>query len=105
MHIISRKRLKEFWDANHDAKVELEHWFRMAKRAKWQNITEVRQTYRHADAVGTCTLFNIRQNRFRLVTKIEYRIQRIYIKQVLTHAQYDREEWKDGCTNKRDQSK
>lgn len=97
MHVISKKRLKEFWDANPDAQAELEDWFRTAKRADWQNISEVRQTYRHADAVGRCTVFNIRQNRFRLVTKIEYRIQRLYIKAVLTHAEYDRGGWKRDC--------
>ncbi len=97
MRVISRKRLKEFWEQNPDAKSDLEAWYRVAKKATWQNIAEVRQVYRHADAVGNCTVFNIRQNRFRLVTKIEYRIQRIYIKFVLTHVEYDREEWKRGC--------
>jgi Uncharacterized protein conserved in bacteria len=42
----------------------------------------------------TYTVFNICGNRFRLITKIEYRYQTIYIKRVLTHAEYDREEWK-----------
>src|SRR4051812_33576451 len=97
VHVISRKRLKEFWEKNPDAKADLEAWFKTAKKANWRNITEVRQSYRHADAVGTCTVFNIRQNRFRLVAKIAYRIQRVYIKQVLTHAEYDRGEWKHGC--------
>jgi mRNA interferase HigB len=105
MHIISRKRLKEFWEGYPDAKVTLESWFKTAKKAKWQNITEVRQTYSHADAVGTCTVFNIGGTKYRLITKIEYRFQSIYIKQALTHAEYDQEEWKYGCGSKRDKSK
>lgn len=97
VHVISKRRLREFWEQNADSKVELDAWFKAARRAEWQNITEVRQTYRSADAVGTCTVFNIRRNRFRLIAKIEYRIGRIYIKAVLTHAEYDRGEWKHGC--------
>ena len=104
MHVISRKRLREFWEKNPEAKADLEDWYRTANKAHWLNLTQVRQTYRHADAVGTCTVFNIRQNRYRLITKIEYRIQRIYIKSVLTHAEYDREEWKRGCTGQKTQS-
>jgi mRNA interferase HigB len=80
-----------------DSKTELDAWFKAATRASWRDITDVRKSYRHADAVGTCTVFNVRQNRFRLITKIECRIQRIYIKSVLTYAVYDREEWKGGC--------
>ncbi len=105
MHVVSKKRLKEFWEKNPDAKTDLEDWYKTASKARWQNIAEVRQTYRHADAAGTCTVFNIRQNRFRLITKIEYRIQHIYIKYVLTHAEYSRGEWKNDCSGKKSQSK
>lgn len=102
MRVISKKRLREFWEANPDAKAELEAWYKTASKAAWQNIAEVRHTYRHADAVGTCTVFNVRQNRFRLITKIEYRIQCVYVKYVLTHAEYDRGEWKKhGCSGKK----
>lgn len=97
MHVISKKRLREFWEKNPDAEADLQQWFKTASKATWHNVAEVRQTYRHADAVGRCTVFNIRQNRFRLITKIEYGIQRIYVKAVLTHAEYDRGEWKHGC--------
>lgn len=97
MRIISKKRLRDFRETNPDAKTELEVWYKTARHASWQNIMEVRQTYRHADAVGRCTVFNVRQNRLRLIAKIEYRIQRIYIKSVLTHAEYERGEWKNGC--------
>lgn len=97
MHVISKKRLREFWEGNPDAKADLQQWFKTTSKATWQNIAEVRETYRHADSVGTCIVFNIRRNRFRLVTKVEYRIQRVYIKAVLTHAEYDSGEWKHGC--------
>lgn len=101
MRVISKKRLRGFWEANPDAKADLEDWYRTASKAAWQSIADVRHTYRHANTVGVCTVFNIRQNRFRLITKIEYQIQCVYIKNVLTHAEYYRGEWKHGCSGKK----
>lgn len=94
MHIISRKRLKEAAIRYGDIEAPLDVWFRIAKRASWQNLTEVRKTFATADLVNQWTVFNIKGNRYRLITEINYRFQRVYIRLVLTHAEYDREEWK-----------
>lgn len=59
----------------------------------------MRQQYSHADAVetasGTRTVFNIKGNDYRLIVGINYRASRIYIKDLLTHAEYDRGRWKE----------
>lgn len=55
---------------------------------------EVRKEFPATDAVGPLTVFNIRGNRFRLITRIDYHWQVIFIKAVLTHAEYDRGGWK-----------
>jgi mRNA interferase HigB len=70
------------------------HWYLTAKRAQWQNLAEVRTDFRHADAVGLFTVFNIGGNKYRLITAIKYRWQIIYIRHVLTHAEYSMEKWK-----------
>jgi len=57
----------------------------------------VRIDYSHAAAVGTCTVFNIKGNAYRLITKISYRQQKVLIRFVLTHKEYDKENWKDDC--------
>jgi mRNA interferase HigB len=54
----------------------------------------VRKTYAHADFVEPYTVFNIKGNTYRLITVISYRYQRIFIKYVLTHAEYDKDKWK-----------
>jgi mRNA interferase HigB len=76
----------------------LDTWFRIAKKAIWRSLIDVRQTYPSADGVkvggGIYTIFNIGGNSFRLITKIEYTCQKIFIKYVLTHAEYDKEDWK-----------
>jgi mRNA interferase HigB len=60
---------------------------------------DVRKTYPHADAVivgsgRVVTIFNICGNRFRLVVAVHYNTQRVYIREMLTHAEYDRQSWK-----------
>lgn len=97
MHIISRKRLREFWQLHPDAKEPLDAWYRITKRAAWQNLAETRQDFPHADAYRACTIFNIGGNKYRLITKIYYEDQTVLIRFVLTHPEYDRGRWKDDC--------
>lgn len=98
MHIISRKALKEAAKPHPQLESRLDAWVKSAEKAKWQSLEDVKQEYPSADGVSVgkkiFTVFNIGGNHFRLITKIEYRWQKIYIKHVLTHAEYDREEWK-----------
>ncbi len=95
MHVISKKKLEAFWIVHADAKDALAAWYGEAKRATWSNLEEVRQTYRSADAVERWTFFNIRGNHYRLITVIHYNRRVIYIRHVLTHAEYDRGNWKN----------
>lgn len=97
LHIISRKRLREFWQKHSDAKEPLDAWYRMTKRATWRNLAETRQTFSHTDPYQECTIFNIGGNKYRLITKIYYEDQTVLIRFVLTHSEYDRENWKDDC--------
>jgi mRNA interferase HigB len=97
LRIISKKALRDFWDKHPEAKGPLEQWYKVASRAAWRSLSEVKLTYPHADKVGECTVFNIKGNDYRLVVWIIYSIQRVYIRHVLTHAEYDKEGWKDDC--------
>ncbi len=97
MHIISKPRLREFWLQNSDAEVPLLTWYEQSKKADWKNITETRKMFLHADSVGECTVFNIGGNKYRLITKINYKTKVIYICFVLTHFEYDKDKWKEDC--------
>jgi len=94
VHVISRKKLKEAALRYSDVEPALDAWFRIAKRAQWQSLSDVRKTFASADAVERWTIFNVKANKYGLVAEINYRFQRIYIRHVLTHAEYDREKWK-----------
>jgi len=95
MHVISRKKLKEAATRHGDLEGPLDAWFRIAKRAWWKNLIDVRRkTFSNADDVGKWTVFNIKGNQYRLIVEMNYRSGRIYIRHVLTHAEYDRGGWK-----------
>lgn len=94
MHVISRKRLLEAATRHPDLAAPLDVWFRVAKKADWRSLADVRKTWSSADAVEKWTVFNVKGNQYRLITEINYKGSRIYIRQVLTHAEYDRGKWK-----------
>lgn len=94
MHLISRKRLKQAVLRHPELEPALDAWFRITRRALWLSLSDVRETFANADGVEKWTIFNIKGNKYRLVTEINYRFHRIYIRQVLTHAEYDRGKWK-----------
>jgi mRNA interferase HigB len=97
LRIISKKRLRDFWEKNPDAETGLRFWHSVSKRVIWANPAEMKRVFPSADLLGKCTVFNIKGNDYRLIVKIEYAKQTIYIKQVLSHKEYDKEKWKYGC--------
>lgn len=97
MRIISYKAIREFAAKYPDAKEPLDKWYDAAEKANWKNITDVKKEFPHADAIGSCTCFNIGGNKYRLIVKIKYQFQVIYIRHILTHVEYDRKGWQSDC--------
>ncbi|NES93174.1 type II toxin-antitoxin system HigB family toxin, partial [Okeania sp. SIO2B9] len=73
----------------------LDNWYKVASKANWSNLIEVKSVFPSAEAVGNFTVFNIKGNKYRLIVSIDYQRQLIYIKYILTHAEYDKEYWKN----------
>jgi len=94
MNVISYRRIREFIEKHPDADASLNAWYKTARRANWQNLAEVQLRYLHADLVGRYTVFNMGHNKYRLITRIVYRSQTIFIIAVLTHEEYDKDKWK-----------
>lgn len=72
----------------------LENWWKVTKAARWSHIEECRRTIRTADQVGRCLIFDIFGNSYRLITVVSWRNQRIYVKALLTHREYERNTWR-----------
>ncbi len=97
MHVISLKKLREFWERWPEAESPLRAWHRVAEHAAWECFADVREVYAHADQVGRCTVFNIAGNKFRLVVVIHFDRGKVYVRHVMTHEEYDRGAWKGDC--------
>ena len=95
MHIISHKRLKEFWLKHPDAEPALQTWYIRTKLAHWRNLAELKRTFSTADQVARLTVFNVGGNNYRLIARVEFERQEVYIRAVLTHAEYDKGSWKN----------
>ena len=90
MHIITQKRLQEFWRKHPDAESALRAWLTIARAKRYLGPNEVRQDFATASFLGRWrTVFNIAGNKYRLVVDMRYDLGRIYIRHVLTHQAYD----------------
>jgi mRNA interferase HigB len=99
MHIISFSRLREFYENHPTARPSLLSWYKIAKKADWQTFEQLHQAFSSADQVGNFTVFNIGGNNFRLIVFIDFNKQKIFIRHVLTHAEYDKNKWKNDPWN------
>ena len=101
MRVISKKRLEQFWEArkfdSEIAERDLTTWYTSAKKAQWDNFGSLRQTFGSADQVGNCVVFDVGNNRFRLIGRINYTKGIIYVLKVMDHAEYDKKVWIDHC--------
>jgi len=94
MRVIKRGALEAFWREHSDAKASLEPWYAVVRKADWKTPGELKQVYPNADLVGRRTVFNIAGNKYRLIARVNYQTQRVFVLYLLTHAEYDRGAWK-----------
>ena len=94
MHVISRKRLLQAAAEHADLGEPLDVWYRVAKKAEWKNLMDVKRVFPSAEAVERFTVFNIKGNAYRMITEINYQTGRIFLRYVLTHADYSKGAWK-----------
>jgi mRNA interferase HigB len=101
MRVISKSRLKEFWEVqgHRDAEGPLLAWHQRvsSRTVAWRNWNDLKRDYASASKVGNCTVFNIAGNKYRLITRILYVSQKVFVLRVMTHADYDKDVWKQDC--------
>jgi mRNA interferase HigB len=101
MRVISKARLKSFWEApgHGDSEGPLRAWYTHVnnRTMAWQSWGEVKGDFGSASLVGSCVVFNIGGNKYRLVTRILYPSQKVFILKVMAHEEYDQDKWKSEC--------
>jgi len=102
VHIVTRRHLQEAMDEHPDAASDIIAWTEVVERVRWHNFAEVRSYFESADYVDGYVVFNIRRNRYRLITVMHYAKTivgkrtggHVYVRSFLTHKQYDdRSNW------------
>lgn len=97
MRIISYRKLREFFEKHPDSKTSLEAWYVAVENADWKTFADVRQTARNTDIYKDCVVFNIGGNKYRLIAWVNYKTHAVYVRAILTHAEYDKGKWKADC--------
>lgn len=90
MRIIAKTALRNFWEKHPDAEQPLRVWHGEAKATVWNTPADVKAKYRSASILQAGrVVFNIGGNKYRLVVKINYPYQVVYIRFIGTHRKYD----------------
>lgn len=94
MHIITQQRVWEAKRKYPDSISALDGWYRIMKKNSFENFSELKRTINSVDKVGSLYVFDIGGNKLRLIANIHFNRQKIYIRHILTHKEYDKGNWK-----------
>jgi mRNA interferase HigB len=101
VRIISNRRLREYWESrgadSRIAERDLSAWRKLTENADWTNFGALRQTFQSADLVGNCVVFDVGNNRYRLIGRVNHARGIVYVLKVMDHAEYDKGRWIDDC--------
>jgi mRNA interferase HigB len=91
MRIFSKKTIREYWELHPDSEQSLKSWYAEAFKAKWEKPHDIKSMYANASILmNNRVVFNISGNTYRLVVKINYQRQWIFIRFIGTHEEYDK---------------
>jgi mRNA interferase HigB len=95
MRIVSRKALRDATARHSEWGASLNAWYKITENANWDNFAEVRASWRNSDVVGPFVIFDISHNKCRLIATIKYKWKMVYIRHILSHADYDQKDWQE----------
>ena len=93
--MISKRGLIKKASKYPDATRALLYWLAVARASEWRSLEAIRQDFPATDLVGVLAVCDIKGNHYRLIVRVEFQRQRLFIKEFLTHAEYSTDRWKD----------
>ncbi|GHU06598.1 toxin RelE [Betaproteobacteria bacterium] len=94
MRIISNRSLREFAERFPEADAALQSWRKAVEKNEFAHWGALKAAFPSADKVGDKLVFNVGSNKFRIAAGISFPAQILWIKAVMTHAEYDKGAWK-----------
>jgi len=92
MHIITRKALLDFVEDRRIDGAPFDAWYKIVDKGHFPNFASLKKAFNSVDAVGDFHVFDISGNKYRIVAAIHFNRQKLYVRHVFTHAEYDK--WK-----------
>lgn len=92
MHVISRRMIREFLESHRHSEADataFDRWYRIAKRAEWVDFASIKGDFPAADRKSGYVIFDIGGNKYRIIAEVNHVTQKLYLRHVLTHAEYD----------------
>lgn len=91
MRVIVKKVLRNFWEIHADCEQQLKAWYQETSKAQWQNPNQIKKDYPSASILSNHRIvFNLKGNNYRMIIKINYAYQIIWIRFIGTHSEYDK---------------
>jgi mRNA interferase HigB len=101
VHIIARKKIRDFIAERPDSEGWLTGWWHYVSRARWELPSDVKRDYPAVDRVCECFVFDVCRNKYRLIVRVTFAREAtngtVYVKHVLTHKDYDKNQWMKDC--------
>jgi mRNA interferase HigB len=100
MRVISRARLREFWQEHRTTESALRTWYRIVKEAVWTKPNDKKKTFGNSiDIFKDCKrlvyIFDVAGNNVRVICDVNFRTKIVYILFVLMHDEYSQDRWKE----------
>ena len=95
MRLAGVGRIAAFSGTHSSMRSALHRWIETVEAANWKNPADMKKTFRSGDVVGKQTVFNVGGNKCRVIALVQYESRRVLVQHVLTHADYDKGNWKE----------
>jgi mRNA interferase HigB len=90
VRVIAKARIVEASAKHPEWLASLSTWYKIVTDAQvqWRHFPDVKQTWKNVDLVGGFAVFDIANNKCRLICHINHETGIIYIKHIFTHEEY-----------------
>lgn len=92
MRVISNKALVDFSGIHPAAGEPLQSWRKIIESRLFGSFAELKAAFNATDKVGSWYVFDIGGNKYRIIAAIHFDRQRLFVRHVFTHKEYDK--WK-----------